>query len=208
LTSTYGDHTENPVKSDTIIEIIRLGDTFLREDVGSFIETFCLGWSQKGVWDRPLLTNPTSDGTIIEKLFNSFRCAEVLEQGSALDPLRLRIARIVFYHYYEQLCTSSRSNPDFLSRRSRGRDTASIATDKILEDMYGFTKDEVDSRTWKRRRDSLQKHKKIGKRWCMLATHLGLGILMACHPSLETRMWVVVLNRDQAYYVQERHHVH
>ncbi|KAF2680213.1 hypothetical protein K458DRAFT_239487, partial [Lentithecium fluviatile CBS 122367] len=65
-------------------------------------------------------------------------------------------ARIVFYHYYEQLCIGSRSNPDFLSRRSRGRDTASVATDKILEDMYSSKKDRVNSRTWKRRQDSLQ----------------------------------------------------
>ncbi|KAH8695746.1 hypothetical protein GQ44DRAFT_634738, partial [Phaeosphaeriaceae sp. PMI808] len=173
---------------DTIIEIIKLGDAFIRDDVESFIESFRLAWSQNGVWDRPPLMDPTRGGTIIEKLFNGFCCAEILEQSSAVDPVRLRVARVVLHHYYKQLCVDARSDPNLLSRRSRGRDTASVATDKILEDMYGSRKDQVDSRTWKRRRDSLQKHKKIGKRWCMLADHLGLGILLACHPSLGTHV--------------------
>ncbi|KAH8708406.1 hypothetical protein GQ44DRAFT_557649, partial [Phaeosphaeriaceae sp. PMI808] len=111
-----------------------------------------LAWSQNGVWDRPPLMDPTRGGTIIEKLFNGFCCAEILEQSSAIDPVRLRVARVVLYHYYKQLCVDARSDPNLLSRRSRGRDTASVATDKILEDMYSSRKDQVDSRTWKRRR--------------------------------------------------------
>ena len=188
LMSAFGDHVQHPLKDETIIEIMKLSDSFLREDARSFLESFRLGWSQNGLWDRPPLTNPTSGEAAIEKLFNSSCCAEVLEQDSVLDPFRLRIARILLYHYYKQLCISSLSNPDLLSRRSRGRDTASIVMDKILEDIYHSEKDRIDSRTWKRRRASLHKHKQIGKRWCMVATHLGLGILIACHPSFEAQM--------------------
>ncbi|KAF2804415.1 uncharacterized protein BDZ99DRAFT_362809, partial [Mytilinidion resinicola] len=86
-------------------------------------------------WDRPSLTNPTQDGTITERLFKGFHYAEILEKGSVVDPVRLRVARIVLYHYYEQLCIDLRNNSNMLSQRSRGRNTASIATDKILEEM-------------------------------------------------------------------------
>ncbi|OAL49342.1 hypothetical protein IQ07DRAFT_600370 [Pyrenochaeta sp. DS3sAY3a] len=164
LTSRYGDHAEGPLPPHTIIEIIKLGDTFIRDDLAVFIESFRLAWNQNGVWSRSPLINPTHGDTTIEKLFNGLRCAEILEQSSAVDPVRLRVARVVLYHYYEQLCVDGRSDPILLSRRSRGRDTASVVTDKILEDMYSSRIDQVDSRTWKRRRDSLQKHKKIGVR--------------------------------------------
>ncbi|KAF2193605.1 hypothetical protein K469DRAFT_550888, partial [Zopfia rhizophila CBS 207.26] len=168
--------------------IIRLGDSFLRVDIVSFLEHFRLGWSQNGFWYRLPLSNPTPDGTTTERLFKSFHCAELLEQGSSVDPVRLRIARIILYHYYEQLCVDSRSNPTILGRRSRGRDTASVATDRILESMYNSSKDQTNPRIWKQRRDSLQKHKKIGKRWSMLAAYLGIGILLACNSGLESQM--------------------
>lgn len=188
LNSKYSDHPEHPLKPDTIIEIIKLGNSFLRVDVVSFIEYFCLGWSQNGLWYRPPLTNPTCDGTIAEKLFRGFHCAEILEQGSTVDLVRLRIARIFLYHYFEQLCVDSRTNPNMLNRRSRGRDTASVVTDQILEELYSSQKEQAGPRIQKQRRDRLQKHKKIGKRWSVLASRLGIGILLVCSPGLETQM--------------------
>jgi hypothetical protein len=40
----------------------------------------------------------------------------------------------------------------------------------------------------KRRRESLKTHKQIGKRWSLLASHLRIGILLTCDPSLATYM--------------------
>jgi len=197
LTSMYSEYSP-----DTIVEIIRLGDTFLREDAKAFIESFYFAWSQNALWDRPLLANPYRALKPIERLFNGFRCAEVLEQGSIVDPIRLRVARVLLYHYYEQVRIDLPTDPFLVSRRSRGRDTASIALDKVLEDMYASSNEPTSPKTQKRRRESLQKNKKIGKRWCMLATHLGLGILLVCHPSLEAQMYVV------APYVAQAHHTH
>jgi hypothetical protein len=187
LNSKYSNHPEHPLRPDTITEIIKLGDSFLRVDVVSFIESFRLGWSQNGLWYRPPLTNPTYGGAIAEKLFKGFHCAEILEQGSAVDPVRLRIARIFLYHYFEQLCVDSRTNPNMLNRRSRGRDTASVVTDQILEELYTSQKGQGSQRIWKQRRDRLQKHKKIGKRWSVLASCLGIGITLVCSSSLETQ---------------------
>ncbi|KAH8726726.1 hypothetical protein GQ44DRAFT_705432 [Phaeosphaeriaceae sp. PMI808] len=72
LTSTYGDHAQEPLTAETIIEIIKLGDIFIRDDVESFIESFRLAWSQNGVWDRPPLIDPTRGGTIIENCSTGF----------------------------------------------------------------------------------------------------------------------------------------
>jgi hypothetical protein len=188
LTSMYGNRAQEALTAETIIEIIQLGNFFLRDDLESFTESFRLASGQNSIWDRPSLMNPTEGGTLIERLFNGFRCAQILEQSSTVDPVRLRIARIVLYHYYEQLYVDAQSDSDLLSRRSRGRSTSSVVTDKILEDMYGLRQEQFDSQTWTRRRASLQKHKKLGKRWCMVVDHLGFGILLTCHPSLATQM--------------------
>ena len=147
LTSIYSDRANRFLKADTIVEIIRLIDAFLREDAETYIDAFRLGCSQNGFWDRPVLTNPTRGHTTIEKLFNGVCCAELLEQSSTVHPVRLRVARIILYHHYEQLCIDSRTNRYLLSRRSRSRDRASIATDKILEDMYDMQREQVDLRT-------------------------------------------------------------
>ncbi|KAF2180784.1 hypothetical protein K469DRAFT_480560, partial [Zopfia rhizophila CBS 207.26] len=87
-------------------------------------------------WYRPPLTNPARDGTIAERLFKGFHCAEILEHGSAVDPIRLRIARIFLYHCFEQLCVDSRTNPNMLSLCSRGKNIASVAIDVILKEIY------------------------------------------------------------------------
>ena len=187
LTSIYGDSSEYAFNSTVLIDIIKLGDSFLRVDSKDFIESFRLG-SRDGLWGRPLLTNPTLDSTITERLFISLQCAEILEQGSAVDPVRMRVARVILYHYYEQLCITSQSNPSLLSQRSRGRDTASVVIDKILGEMYSSQTKQASLQKQRQRRESLHRHKKIGRRWCILAAHLGLGVLLVCHPNIETQM--------------------
>lgn len=73
-----------------------------------------------------------------------------------------------------------------LHQRSRGKDVPSIAMDLTLDGMYGPDRDSVSQLVSERRRESLKTHKQMGKRWCLLASHLSIGILLTCDPSLAT----------------------
>jgi hypothetical protein len=114
LTSKYGEDTDFDLKPAQIIEIIKTGDSFLREDSVDFATSY-LKSSQEKLWNTPL------DGSL----------TEILDQCAVVDPIRLRVARMLLLWYYEQL----HSNPELLKRCSRGRDTASIATDILLQEI-------------------------------------------------------------------------
>jgi hypothetical protein len=127
--------------------------------------------------------------TRIEKLFNSVRCADILDRDLAVDPVRLRMARVILYHHYEQLCIDLPSNRHLRGQLACGRNRASLATDLIVGAVYSLAETRhTDQDTLKRYRGRVQHHKKVGKRWCMLASHLGLGILLVCHRGIEAQM--------------------
>ncbi len=188
LTSRYGDHTKHALNPPNIIRVIEAGDFFLREDAKSFLESLYLGESRNGLWYQDHLSNPTADSPLTERLFKSFHCAEIFDQRSNVDPVRLRMARILVYHYYEQLCVNIRRDPILSKQRSRGRDTASIATDIILNDMYCSQGDGTHPRTPQQLRALLQRHKQIGKRWSILIKCIGFGLFLICSQSLTTQM--------------------
>ncbi|KAH7111356.1 hypothetical protein B0J11DRAFT_400327, partial [Dendryphion nanum] len=91
-------------------------------------------------WYRSPLSNPTTGRSVTERMLMSLRCAETVEHDSAMDPVRLRIARIFLYHYFEQTRLSIDKNLNLVNRLSQGKDRASVALDIILENMYGHDK--------------------------------------------------------------------
>jgi hypothetical protein len=189
LTSIYGDKTRHRLARESIDEIIRLGDSFLRVDIRTHLESLRHAWPAEGLWNRQSLSKPAHDQTRVERLFNGVCCADVLERDSVVDPVRLRMARIILYHHHEQLCVDLPNNKRLRGQLSCGRDRASIATDMIVKALYNLEhKDRVDERMLVRYRGRLHKHKRIGKRWCMLAKHLGLGVLFVCHRDIEIQM--------------------
>ena len=121
-------------------------------------------------------------------MLKSLRCAETIEYDSAVDPVRLRMARIFFYHYFEQKCIDIRKDPNLLNRLSQGKRISSVVLDVILEEMYGHHDQQVSVRVSKQRRKSLEDHKALGKRWSVLAHHLGIGIIITCSRNLEIHM--------------------
>jgi hypothetical protein len=189
LTSTYGVKTRHRLAGESLEEIIRLGDSFLQVDIRTHLESLRHAWPAEGLWNRQPLSNPMCGQTRVEKLFNSVRCADILDRDSAVDPVRLRMARIILYHHHEQLCIDLPSNKQLRGQLSCGRDRASLAADVIIEALYNLGhEDQVDERMLRRYRSRLHKHKRIGKRWCMLASRLGLGVLFVCHRDIEIRM--------------------
>jgi hypothetical protein len=175
MTSKYGKGTEFGLNTAQIISVIKAGDSFLQERSVEFITSY-LERCHEGVWNTPIPCSPLN-GPLTENLYKSFHCAEILDHRTIVDPIRLRVAKILLFWNFEQL----RNDPKLLSRISCGRDTASIATDVLLREIF-----EHDAQNWKRRREALQRYKYAGKRWSMVIGCIGPGFLLLCNDSLAT----------------------
>ncbi|KAF2193895.1 hypothetical protein K469DRAFT_548980 [Zopfia rhizophila CBS 207.26] len=168
--------------------IIRFGDSFLREDAASFIKSFCRRWSHTGLWNYPTLSDPADDSSKMGRVLRGFHRAEVLKRGSVVDRLGLRLSRVLLYHYFEELRIDIQTKLSISELLPSGKDAASVATDKILDEFDRAYSEHNRLRTSEQRRASLQRHKTIGRRWSILATYFGLGIFLTCSPSLEARL--------------------
>ncbi|KAI0568582.1 hypothetical protein Alg215_12106, partial [Pyrenophora tritici-repentis] len=114
-----------------------IGDKSFRKDAKEFIDLFCCRWSLENPWSRLSEENPTSKGSLTERILKSLYCAEKIEFESAIDPAKLRMARILLYHHYKQKCIDLSKDPRISSYLSQGTGIASVANDMILEEIYG-----------------------------------------------------------------------
>jgi hypothetical protein len=149
LDSLYGGSSSRGLKN--IEEIIKLGDSFLREDAVSFIESLRHRWGREGLWYRAPLSNPTTGSSVVERMLKSLCCAETIEHDSAADPVRLRMARIFLYHYFEQKRIDIQKDKNLSNLLSQGKRISSVVLDVVLEDMYGHGK-QVSLRVREQRR--------------------------------------------------------
>ncbi|EDU42309.1 predicted protein [Pyrenophora tritici-repentis Pt-1C-BFP] len=92
---------------------------------------------EENPWSRLSEENPTSKGSLTERILKSLYCAEKIEFESAIDPAKLRMARILLYHHYKQKCIDLSKDPRISSYLSQGTGIASVANDMILEEIYG-----------------------------------------------------------------------
>ncbi|KAF2844114.1 hypothetical protein T440DRAFT_410812 [Plenodomus tracheiphilus IPT5] len=154
--------------------------------LASVEDLFCYRWTLKNPWSRLPEENPTSKGSLTERILKSLHCAETIEFESAIDPAKLRMARILLYHHFEQKCTDLRKDPKIASYLSQGKGIASVANDAILEEIYGCNDQITSKKTWRKRASRFAWHKRIGKRWSFVAYHLGVGIILTCSHELAT----------------------
>ena len=182
LESLYG------LSMEALSDIIQLSDYSFREDVVSFIESFCHSLDQHGLWYFPAPGNPVAEGPILKNLLKGFCCAEILTRSSIIDPVRLRLSRVLLYHYFERLRIDLKTDSSTLGQRSRGKGTATFAKNKVLDGLHSAHDERLRPQTRKEQWASLDRHKKIGKRWSIMATYLGLGVFLTCSPSLAAKM--------------------
>ena len=65
---------------------------------------------------------------------------------------------------------------------------ASAAKDVVLKMIYGCREKTLALEIRKKQENSFTWHKRIGKRWSYVASHLGVGIALTCSPTLEAHM--------------------
>jgi hypothetical protein len=168
--------------------IAMIGDESFRKDAKEFIDLFCCRWSLENPWSRLPEENPTSKGSLTERILRSLRCAETIEFESAIDPAKLRMARVLLYHHFKQKCVDLRKDPKISSYLSQGKGVASVANDAILREIYGCYDQSISEKTRQKRESRFDWHKRVGKRWSFVAFHLGVGILLTCGHGLATRV--------------------
>jgi hypothetical protein len=186
LSSRYGGTSKQELEN--MQQIMEYSDHFLRKDAVSFIETFVSRCKQSDLWHRHPLSNPITGSSLAERTLQSLRCAETIENDTIMDPVRLRIGRVLLYHYMEQRVHDIRNDRSLPKARSRGKDVRSTVIDLTLTDTYGHDDEPVSNEVSKQRRNNLIAHKTMGRRWSLLASHLGTGILLTCDPKLGAYM--------------------
>jgi hypothetical protein len=120
-------------------------------------------------------------------MLKSLNCAETLERDSVVDPVKLRMARVLLYYYFEQMCIELNRERS-LCNLSSGLGIATVAKDAVLETMYGCRMEKLAPEIRKKCGNSFAWHTRIGKRWSYVASHVGIGILLTCSRNLEIHM--------------------
>ncbi|EOA90826.1 uncharacterized protein SETTUDRAFT_36328 [Exserohilum turcica Et28A] len=168
--------------------VVEIGDSFLREDAKDFINSFCRSWDAEDPWSRLPTGNPVTGMSLTEKIFKSLQCAETISADSLVEPIKLRMARVLLYHQYEQKLIELRHNSSSPTRLSSGKGLASIAKSVILERIYGSQYKNLTAHAKRKRENSLKWHTRIGKRWSYVTSQLGVGIILTCSHILEIHM--------------------
>jgi hypothetical protein len=171
-----------------ISSIIELGDNFLREDVVTFLKSFCRRWSKTKTCNRPALRSVAGNNSRMKSLLSGYYHAEAFKCRSVVDRLKLRFLRILLYHDFEELCIEIQNDVTNYGLLPGGQNIASVATSKILDEFSRAYTWDGNTQISEQRRQSFRRHKLIGRRWSILASHLGLGIFLTCSSELETRL--------------------
>jgi hypothetical protein len=179
----------HPEVQKHIARIIWLGDHFLREDVGTFLGLVCRRWSQTDPGYHPVPSSFIGNDSRMQSLFRRYYLAEAFRRSSVTDRLKFRFLRILLYHDFEELCINIQDDLERYRPLSGGQDAASVATDKFIDGFSRAYGEGVHTRTDDQRRQSFRRHKAIGRRWSIVASHLGLGIFLTCSPELEAYMY-------------------
>ena len=182
LCNLYGENY------DRLKAIMQIGDGSFRKDAEESIDLFCYRWSLENPWSRLPEENPTSRGSLTERILKSFYSAETIEFESAINPVKLRMARILLYHHYKQKCIDLTKDPRISSYLSQGKGIASVANDMILEEIYGCHDQNTSEEARLKQASRFNWHKKVGQRWSFVASHLGVGIILTCSHKLATRV--------------------
>ena len=186
LQAKYYDTEPRQLGLAEIVRIIRLGDFFVDEHCSKSLSIVQRAIGRYGVWGSVDIGDPSQDAPLARQLLTTLRCAKLLEKRSICDVLRLRFARILLYRYFVQLCAASKENP---VETSKGRGLDSHVVDQILTVIYGPKDYSLSKGMEQKRRNSLLKHKRLGKRWVMLAKFLGSGILLVCSKDANSQMY-------------------
>ncbi|EMD85649.1 hypothetical protein COCHEDRAFT_1118063, partial [Bipolaris maydis C5] len=107
-------------------------------------------------WSRLPTRNPVTGMSLTEKIFKSLQCAKTISANSLVEPIKLRMARVLLYHQYKQKLIELRNNSSSPTRLSSGKGLASIAKSVILEKIYRSQYKNLTAQAKQKRENSLK----------------------------------------------------
>ncbi|KAJ5028930.1 hypothetical protein PSV08DRAFT_369862 [Bipolaris maydis] len=110
----------------------------------------------KDPWSRLPTRNPVTGMSLTEKIFKSLQCAKTISANSLVEPIKLRMARVLLYHQYKQKLIELRNNSSSPTRLSSGKGLASIAKSVILEKIYRSQYKNLTAQAKQKRENSLK----------------------------------------------------
>ncbi|KAF1352903.1 hypothetical protein EJ07DRAFT_135433, partial [Lizonia empirigonia] len=145
-------------------------------------------WDVEDPWSRLPTGNPVTGTSLTEKMLKSLQCVEVISADSLVEPIKLRMARVLLYHQYEHELMLLKHDSSLRIHLSSGKGLASVAKSVILERIYGLQYKSLTAQARRKRENSLKWHTRIGKRWSYVTSYLGVGIVLTCSHLLETHV--------------------
>ena len=171
-----------------IPSIIELGDNFFQEDIVTFVKSFCCKWSHSNLCYRSEPNLLAGEDPRIKNLVSHYFHAQAFKRRSVVDRFKLRFTRVLLYQEFEELRIYTQDNLVKYGLLSSGQDAASFATDQILDKSDIAYCENIDTRTSQQKRQCFRRHRSIGKRWSIIASHFGPGIFLICSYALEAQM--------------------
>jgi hypothetical protein len=167
LQTKYGIDTDYNLPYSDIISVMKAADGFFGSDlIGSLHRRLNQFKIDGNKFPAMELMNDHSVGNLIR----GFNCSHIIKRNYVADRIHLRIARILLFWYQEHI--------DLVLKQHINLTTTTL--DIIVEEVYKLPKNQPNSRTWNRRKTSLCRHIRIGKRWSNMLNYLGVGTVLIC----------------------------
>jgi hypothetical protein len=178
----FGEGTTHDLPDKVLKEIFEMSENFIRPDLLEYLEEALPRWHKTGFWLQEQLPEPLTQGTGRAKLFNAYSCICKLETRIEDDQIRCRMAVIMLHSAYEQACKEWRTYGG-QGDKGKGRGDASSVIDEILERLHD---DWRQSNRKVQLRSRFHDKKRYGKRWLILTKALGMSLLIACSPKINS----------------------
>ncbi|ATY66448.1 hypothetical protein A9K55_000673 [Cordyceps militaris] len=157
---------------------------YIREDAITLLTRNIPQWSKEGLWHEKfapggdLLATPGEGG-----LAHVYSCICRFESRMGNDAIRTRAAMVILQAKYDALIAQRLSEQPCIQGARRGRGYASVMVDRLLQSIHpGW---ETANKEHKAElRAKFHERKRYGKRWSVLTTHLGYGILFLASSEL------------------------
>ncbi|OAR02777.1 hypothetical protein LLEC1_02918 [Akanthomyces lecanii] len=155
----------------------------IREDVVPFLIQNVGQWSEEGLWHEELpsdqLATPSEGG-----LVHVYSCICRFDSRKEKDTIRSRAAMVILHAKYDALVTEKPPEQQLcIEGARRGRGYASVMVDRLLRSIHpGWETANKEQKA--ELRAKFHERKRYGKRWSVLASQLGYGILFLASSKL------------------------
>ena len=176
----FGRCTPLNLETAKIMRVMQGGDNLVRDDISMYLTNQLPYWQKSSLWSQSVLEIPGRASSTEEHFVMVSRYAINLNQRLSHDPLRLRMTQILLFHWHQIISNSIQADKQAGLIGCDGKVNSSHATDYLLAQIHVDDWHQIDEDKRQKRRATFHDHKRYGRRWLTLASHLGFGILICC----------------------------